>query len=191
MIATENIQMAETRNQRIGDTVRSYSNRLFGFIRGRVNSDEDARDILQDVWYQLSNVVNLDEISQISGWLFQVARNKITDKYRKKKTLSIEDYEFLDEEGVWDFREILLAESNDPETQQLREVFWEELLASLDELPEKQRQVFVWNELEDMTLQEIADKTGEKLKTIISRKGYAVKHLRNRLEYLYNDFLNY
>jgi RNA polymerase sigma factor (sigma-70 family) len=191
MIATENIHMSETRNQRIGDTVRSYSNRLFGFIRGRVNSDEDARDILQDVWYQLSNVVNLDEISQLSGWLFQVARNKITDKYRKKKTLSIEDYEFLDEEGVWDFREILLADSNDPEIQQLREVFWDELLSALEELPENQRQVFVWNELEDMTLQEIADKTGEKLKTIISRKGYAVKHLRNRLEYLYNDFLNY
>jgi RNA polymerase sigma factor (sigma-70 family) len=191
MVATENIVMAGNRNQRIGDTVRSYSKRLFGFIRGRVKSDEDARDILQDVWYQLSNVVNLDEIGQISGWLFQVAKNKITDKYRKKSTLSIEDFEFGDEDGTWEFGEILLADNNDPEIKQLREVFWEELFSALDELPESQRQVFIWNELEDMTLQNIADKTGEKLKTIISRKGYAVKHLRNRLEHLYNDFLNY
>jgi len=191
MIANETLLMAESRNQRIGDTVSSYSKRLFGFIRGRVNSDDDARDILQDVWYQLSNVVNLDEIGQISGWLFQVARNKITDRYRKKGTQSIEELEFLDEDGAWDIREILLADTTDPETQQLREVFWEELIAALDELPENQRQVFVWNELEDLTLREIADKTGEKLKTIISRKGYAVKHLRNRLESLYNDFLNY
>ena len=191
MIATEQISMAGNRNQRIGDTVRGYGNRLFGFIRGRVNSDEDARDILQDVWYQLSNVVNLDEIGQVSGWLFRVARNKITDSYRKKSTQSIEELEFIDEDGAWDIREILLADTSDPGTQQLREVFWEELFAALDELPENQRQVFVWNELEDMTLREIADKTGEKLKTIISRKGYAVKHLRNRLENLYNDFLNY
>jgi RNA polymerase sigma factor (sigma-70 family) len=171
--------------------VRSYGKRLFGFIRGKVNSDDDAQDILQDVWYQLSSVINLDEIGQISGWLFQVARNKITDKYRKKSTSSLEEIGFMDEDGAIDFREIMMADSTDPEILQLQEVFWEELMSALDELPEKQRQVFVWNELEDMTLQEIADKTGENLKTIISRKGYAVKHLRNRLEYLYTEFLNY
>jgi len=191
MIATEQISMAGNRNQRIGDTVRGYGKRLFGFIRGRVNSDEDARDILQDVWYQLSNVVNLDEIEQISGWLFRVARNKITDNYRKKSRQPTEELEFIDEDGAWDIREIMLADTQNPETAELREVFWEELFAALDELPENQKQVFVWNELEEMTLQEIADKTGEKLKTIISRKGYAVKHLRNRLENLYSDFLNY
>lgn len=191
MIVTENIVMADNRNQRIGDTVKSYGKRLFGFIRGKVNSDDDAQDILQDVWYQLSSVINLDEIGQVSGWLFQVARNKITDKYRKKSTSSLEEIGFMDEDGAIDFREILMADSTDPETLQLQEVFWEELMSALDELPEKQRQVFVWNELEDMTLQEIADKTGENLKTIISRKGYAVKHLRNRLEYLYDEFLNY
>jgi RNA polymerase sigma factor (sigma-70 family) len=191
MVANDTLLMTEHRNQRIGDTVRSYSKRLFGFIRGRVNSDDDARDILQDVWYQLSNVVNLDEIGQLSGWLFQVARNKITDKYRKMSTQSIEELEFLDEDGAWDIREILLADTNDPETQQLREVFWEELFAALDELPENQRNVFIWNELEDKTLQEIADQESEKLKTIISRKGYAVKHLRNRLQNLYDEFLNY
>lgn len=183
--------MAVAANQNIINAVSNYGKRLFGFIRKKVKSDEDAEDILQDVWYQLSNVVNLNEIEQISGWLFQVARNKITDKYRKKTTASLEELSVKDEEGEWNLSDLLPAEGNDPEMEQLREVFWEELLAALDELPENQRQVFIWNELDDMTLQEIADKTGENLKTIISRKGYAVKHLRRRLTDLYNDFLNF
>jgi len=191
MIASENILMAGAQNQQIVTAAKSYGKRLFGFIRNKVKSDEDAEDILQDVWYQLSNVVNLDEIEQVSGWLFRVARNKITDSYRKKSTESIEDLGYEDEDGEWNLKEILLTDTTNHETEQLREMFWEELFIALDELPENQRQVFIWNELEDMTLQEIADKTGENLKTIISRKGYAVKHLRKRLESLYNEFLNF
>jgi RNA polymerase sigma factor (sigma-70 family) len=191
MMATETVLMANSRNQKIGDTVRDYGKRLFGFIRGRVNSEEDARDILQDVWYQLSNVVNLDEIGHLSGWLYSVARNKITDRYRKKRIDPIEDLDFDNGDEAWDLRELILADTDDPAMKQLREMFWDELFIALDELPENQRQVFIWNEMEDMTLQEIADKTGENLKTIISRKGYAVKHLRKRLESLYDEFLNY
>lgn len=191
MIATENLVMAGATNQNIVSAVKNYGKRLFGFIRNKVRTDEDAEDILQDVWYQLSSVVNLGEIEQISGWLFQVARNKITDKYRKKTTTSLDELGFEDEDGAWSFKDFLLADTSNPETEQLRELFWEELFSALDELPENQRQVFVWNELEDITLQDIANKTGENLKTIISRKGYAVKHLRKRLESLYNDFLNY
>lgn len=191
MIASEQILMARSPNQNIVNAVTSYGKRLFGFIRKKVKSDEDAEDILQEVWYQLSNVVNLGEIEQVSGWLFKVARNKITDSYRKKSTESLEDLGNGDDDSSWDFKNFFLADTSDPETEQLREVFWEELFTALDELPDKQRQVFVWNELEDMTLQEIADKTGENLKTIISRKGYAVKHLRRRLEDVYNDFLNF
>jgi RNA polymerase sigma factor (sigma-70 family) len=191
MIASEQILMARSPNQNIVNAVTSYGKRLFGFIRKKVKSDEDAEDILQEVWYQLSNVVNLGEIEQVSGWLFKVARNKITDSYRKKSTESLEELGYEDADSAWNFKDFLLADTSDPETEQLREVFWEELFTALDELPENQRQVFVWNELEDMTLQEIADKTGEKLKTIISRKGYAVKHLRRRLEDVYNDFLNF
>ena len=115
----------------------------------------------------------------------------MTDSYWKKFTESLEELGYEDEDGEWNIKEFLLADSSDPETEQLREVFWEELFTALDELPENQRQVFVWNELGDMTLHEIADKTGENIKTIISRKGYAVKHLRRRLENLYNDFLNF
>ncbi len=183
--------MTDKPRQKVVQTVKEYGKRLFGFIRGRVKSDEDAEDILQDVWYQLSNVVNVDEIEQMSGWLFQVARNKIIDRYRKKTPDSLEDLSYEDDEGEFNVMDILLADNGNPETEYIREVFWRELFAALEELPENQRQVFVWNELEDLTLQEIADKTGENLKTIISRKGYAMKHLRKRLETLYNDLLNF
>lgn len=183
--------MTDKPRQKVVHAVKEYGKRLFGFIRGRVKSDEDAEDILQDVWYQLSNVVNVDEIEQMSGWLFQVARNKIIDRYRKKTPDSLEDLSYEDDEGEFNVMDILLADNGNPETEYIREVFWRELFAALEELPENQRQVFVWNELEDLTLQEIADKTGENLKTIISRKGYAMKHLRKRLETLYNDLLNF
>jgi RNA polymerase sigma factor (sigma-70 family) len=183
--------MNENAQHNITTAVEQYSNRLLSFIRGRVNSDEDAEDILQDVWYQLSNLVNIDEIESISAWLYRVARNKTTDKYRKKSTSHLEDLSFTTEDGDVDFNDILLADNDDPEFGFFKELFWEELFASLDELPENQRRVFIWNELEDMTLQQIADKTNENLKTIISRKGYAVKHLRKKLQALYNELNNY
>ena len=84
-----------------------------------------------------------------------------------------------------------MADADHPDSIYIKELFWEELFLALDELPENQRQVFIWNELEEKTLQQIADETGEKLKTIISRKGYAVKYLRSRLQTLYNEFLDY
>ncbi|MEJ0106497.1 MAG: RNA polymerase sigma factor [Bacteroidota bacterium] len=179
------------RQQNIIQAIQNYGRQLFGFIRSRVKTNEDAEDILQDVWYQFSNQPEREAIESVSGWLYKVARNKITDRYRKKKNESLEDYSFYDEEGGLNFKEILLADNNNPETEHLRQLFWEELFAALDELPENQRSVFTRNELEDMTLQEIADKDGEKLKTIISRKRYAVLHLRKRLESLYNDIINY
>lgn len=178
-------------SKKVIQTVKDYGNRLFGFIRGRVKTDEDAEDILQDVWYQLSHAVNAEDIGQMSGWLFKVARNKIIDKHRKRATVSLNDFSAETEAGEYFYKDILLMNDTDPEEEYLREVFWIELFSALDELPENQRNVFVWNELEDMTMQEIADKTGEKLKTIISRKRYAVKHLREKLESLYNDLLNY
>jgi len=190
METTNTIQMLELPGQKLIKTVKDYGNRLFRFIRGRVKSNEDAEDILQDIWYQLSNAVNIDEIEQMSGWLFQVARNKITDKYRKKKTQSIEDFSVQDEDGDISFIHILLESNFNPETEYLRDVFWEELMIALDELPENQKLVFVLNEMEDLTLQQIADETGENLKTIISRKAYAVKYLRKRLENVYQEIIN-
>lgn len=178
--------------QNIIQAIQDYGRQLFGFIRSRVKTNEDAEDILQDVWYQFSNQPEREAIESVSGWLYRVARNKITDRYRKKKNESLEDFSFYSEDGDLNFREILLADnSSNPETEHLRQLFWEELFAALEEVPENQRSVFVRNEMEDMTLQEIADADGEKLKTIISRKRYAVLHLRKRLESLYNDIVNY
>ena len=183
-------QMAEKRERKISKVINAYGNRLFRFIRGRVPTNADAEDITQEVWYQLSRVVELDAIEQISGWLFRVARNRITDSYRKQKPDLLEDKNFENEDGRFDFKDILIADSVSPEEENLKEIFWEELFKALDELPEKQRNVFVWNELEDQTFQEIADRTGENIKTLISRKRYAVQHLRVRLEALYEEFFD-
>ena len=183
--------MAQQPRQNIVQTVKEYSKRLFNFIRGRVDTDEDAEDILQEVWYQYTNTSATEVIEQVSAWLHRVARNKITDKYRKHKNELLEDYSYEEEEGGISFKEILLADTHNPETEHLRQLFWEQLFLALDELPPEQRDVFIWNELEDRTFAEIAEKTGENVKTLISRKGYAVKHLRKRLESLYHEFINY
>jgi RNA polymerase sigma factor (sigma-70 family) len=180
--------MAE-RQSGIAQVVKQYGGALFGFIRGRVPTDADAEDVLQDVWAQFSSQPEIDAIEQVSGWLYRVARNKITDRYRKKRTSALEDFAYEDEDGDLGFREILLAVDDDPDVRMLRELFWEELQKGLDEMPEKQRLVFVQNELEDRTLQSIADEQGENLKTIISRKRYAVQRLRERLGTLYNELI--
>lgn len=174
----------------ISNVINQYSNRLFRFIRGKVSSNEDAEDILQDVWYQLSRVVELDSIEQMSGWLFRVARNRITDGYRKKKADVSVDEEIGEEDGGFNFKEILMAETVSPEEENLKEIFWEALFKALDELPANQKDVFVWNELEDQTFQKISDRTGVNIKTLISRKRYAVQHLRTRLEEVYGEFFD-
>src|SRR5262249_34682989 len=158
-------------------------------IRGRVNSDEDAEDILQDVWYQFSNVMNSEPVEQTSAWLYRVARNRIIDKYRRHKTDSLEDVLNDEEEDDFNFKEILFAEHTTPETEHLRNLFWKQLFSALNELPEEQKQVFVMNELEDISFREIAARTGEKVNTLISRKRYAVLHLRKRLEQLYKEII--
>lgn len=181
--------MADNSGRNITEAVSEYGKKLFGFIRNKVPTNADAEDIFQDVWYQFSNVVDTQPIEQVSGWLFRVARNRVTDNFRKKKPDLIEDFAYQDEEGDTHYKDIFLAEFPTPEDDELRELFWEALYSALEELPENQRNVFVWNELEDKTFQEIADETGVNIKTLISRKGYAVKHLRKRLESLYKEFL--
>ena len=188
MEMTINPLMAETKQISLTDTIKKFGNKLFGFVRGKVKTNEDAEDILQEVWYQLSNLTNIDALENTGAWLYSVSRNKITDFYRKKKTDNLEDYAYENEEGDFLIKNALLSDdSNDPELAMFKELFWDELRLALDELPENQRYVFIQNEMEDKTLQEIADESGEKLKTIISRKGYAVKHLRKKLFSLYNE----
>ena len=183
-----NYSTSEQKTNSISTTIQEFGEKLFGFVRKKVKTTEDAEDILQEVWFQLSNLSDIAELDNVSAWLYEVARNKITDKARKKKNLSLEDYGYESEEGEFDFKEILLLDdTNNPELAFFKEIFWKEFQQALDELPPNQKEVFILNEMEDMTLQEIADRQGEKLKTIISRKGYAVKHLRNKLSYLYNE----
>lgn len=184
------IYMAERKRKNITQTVEENSGGLFRFIRSRVPTAADAEDILQEVWYRFSSVVDTEPIEQASAWLFRVARNRITDRYRKRKEESIEDLAFEDEEGNSFFKEVLFQSDDTPESEMFRNIFWEALFEALDELPEKQKEVFVWNEMEDQTFQEISDRTGTNIKTLISRKGYAVKHLRKRLQTLYDEFLD-
>ena len=183
-----NQTMTEQKNTSITNTIQQFGKKLFGFVRGKVKSNEDAEDILQEVWYQLTNIGNLAELENVGAWLYQVARNKVTDKFRKKTTSSIEDYTFEDEDGAFNFKDILLIDdNNNPELSYFKELFWKEMMLALDELPESQKEVFILNEIEDFTLQEIADQKAENIKTIISRKSYAVKHLRKKLNYLYQE----
>lgn len=181
------ISVTDQRKQNIIQTVRDYGKRLFYFIRGRVNTDEDAEDILQDVWYQFSNVMNSEPIEQASGWLYRVAKNRIIDKYRRHQPDSLDAMLTDEEENDFSFKEILLAENTTPEAKHLRDLFWEQLFSALNELPDEQKLVFVWNELEEVSFNEISERTGEKINTLISRKRYAVLHLRKRLEKLYKE----
>jgi len=176
------------RQRSIQNAVQNYGKRLFSFIRSRVKNDEDAEDILQDVWYKLSSIIDTEPIEQLSSWLYRVSRNRIMDKKRKQTPQSLEDLAYEDEEGELIFPEALLTDSMNPESELERKHFRELFYKALSELPDKQRDVFVWNELEDLTLQQIADKTGESIKTIISRKHYAVVYLREQLQNIYNNY---
>jgi len=187
-VGTDAMELTMARKQGgITRAVARYGRALFGFIRARVPTDADAEDLLQDVWAQLSLQPEVEAIDQMSGWLYRVARNKIIDRYRKGSTEALDDLVTEDEEGTFSFGELLLAVEDDPDLRLLRDLFWQELEAALAELPENQRLVFVQNELEDKTLRAIAEEQGENIKTIISRKRYAVQHLRERLETIYHE----
>jgi RNA polymerase sigma factor (sigma-70 family) len=185
--------MPQDKNSHIIQTIASYGKNLLGFIRKRVKSDADAEDILQDVWYQFSNVLNAGPVEQTSAWLYKVARNKILDKHKKHTETLLDDMLPSDEDDddAPDFQAILLTEATTPETEYLRNLFWEQLFMALDELPENQRQVFIWQELEDKPFEEIAHLTGENVNTLVSRKRYAVLHLRKRLKQLYKEITEY
>jgi len=182
--------MSAVQKQNITHIVKTYSKRLMSFIRQRVASQSDAEDILQDVFYQMIQTINT--IDEIGAWLFAVTRNKITDQQRKLKPDLFSDiYDNKDDEDEIDWKEILFDNSGNPETEYLRTLFWEELNNSLDELPAKQREVFILNELEGVPFKDIAEQTGETVNTLLSRKRYAVLHLRNKLRILHDELLNY
>lgn len=183
-----------TQKQNISEIVQNYRSRLKGFIRKRVHLPEDAEDILQDVFYQLAEAdLLLKPIEQISAWLYKVARNRITDLYREKKPELMSNFLFDNQEDdmIVEFEELLYDAENTPETEYLQSLFWVELDNALEELPTEQRIVFELNELKGIAFKEIAELTGETLNTLISRKRYAVLHLRKKLQILYDELLNF
>jgi RNA polymerase sigma factor (sigma-70 family) len=194
MMTTISIPNNLTQKEHISAIVKNYGNRLKGFIRKRVNSIEDAEDILQDVFYQLAEAdLLMKPIEQVSAWLYKVARNRITDLYRKKKPEAMSDflYDDEDDDAVTELSELLYDTGSMPETQYLQTLIWEELDKALNELPEEQRMVFELNELKGISFNEIAELTGQTINTLISRKRYAVLHLRERLKTLYNELVNF
>ena len=174
----------------LDETVSTERKRLFDFIRRRVRTEEDAEDILQDVFYQLVTSYSVTEpIEKISAWLFTVAKNKIVDWYRKKRTHTVT---VIDEETSLplNLEDILFNPADNPDDVYQRSVVWAELADALDELPENQRDVFVKHELEGWSFKEIAESSGEPINTLLSRKRYAVLFLRERLQELYDEFQN-
>jgi len=183
--------MSAERNRNITATINGISKRLFAFIKQRVATTEDAEDILQEVFYQFAG--NAEPIEKAGSWLYQVARNKITDSYRKHKLPLADDVLGSREadEIMMDWKDILMPSDTTPETIYLRNLFWEVLQQALDELPAEQSSVFIKNEIEGIAFKVIEVQTGVSVATLISRKRYAVLHLRNRLGVLKQEILNY
>lgn len=189
--AAETKLMGISEKKSVKSIVSSFGKQLFSYVKSRIKVMEDAEDIVQEIWYQLAKMTNIDDIENLSAWLYAIANNKITDRYRKKKSDSLEDLFHEDNEGNIRIKQILFSDTaNNPDMEFVREIFWQQLFIALDELPENQRYVFIQNEIEGRTLQEIADEKEENVKTIISRKSYAVKHLRKKLDSVYNEFIN-
>ena len=190
-VLTRRTAMSTERNNNITHIIKAMSRRLLGFIKKRVTSTEDAEDILQEVFYQFAG--NAETITQATSWLFTVANNKITDSFRKKK-LPLADDIFTSsatDEDSFDWKEVLLKSDANSETEYLRNIFWEELQLALDELPAEQREVFIEHEINGIAFKDIEVKTGVSVATLISRKRYAVLHLRERLRVLKEELLNY
>jgi len=184
--------MANANEIVISKTVAAERNRLFNFIRKRVKSTLDAEDILQDVFYQLVRVSEeVNTIEKMSAWLFQVARNRITDLYRKKKSFTFSDMGTTadDEEGSLQFEDYIPDLTDLPDALLTREMVWEVLEEGLAELPEEQRLVFNLHEFEDVPFKEMAEQLGETVNTLISRKRYAILHLRKKLADLYTEII--
>ena len=178
-------------DQRITDTIGHEQARLRNFIRRRVPDPADVEDVLQDVFCELVEAYRLMvPIQQVSAWLFRVARNRITDLFRRRKPGRFEDQaaQENDEGEVLRFADLLPAPDASPEANYARTLLLEELEDALDELPREQREVFIGHEIEGRTFKELAEASGVGVNTLLSRKHYAVLHLRERLRRIYEEY---
>jgi RNA polymerase sigma factor (sigma-70 family) len=182
--------MTLEQDERISEVVEREQSRLRSFIRRRVPDPRDAEDILQDVLYKLVEANRmLMPIDHVAGWLFRVARNQIIDLFRQRKPESFSDITVANEEGeLLRLEDLLPSPDAGPEALYARNVLLEELELAVDELPDEQRRVFVAHELEGRSFKEIAAETGVSVNTLLSRKRYAVLHLRRRLQDIYDQF---
>ena len=181
-------------DQQISEAIEREKPRLRNFIRRRVADQGDAEDILQEVFYELVEAYRMMKpVEQVTAWMFQVARNRITDLFRSKKREAVAEQPVRSQDGSEDgeefqWEDLLPSSDAGPESAYVRSVLVEEMDAALDELPEQQREVFVAHEFLGYSFKELAEQTGISVNTLLSRKRYAVLHLRRRLQTIYDDF---
>jgi RNA polymerase sigma factor (sigma-70 family) len=184
-------EMTMEQDQRISEAIEREQGRLRNFIRRRVPDREDAEDILQEVFYELIEAYRLMKpVERVSAWLFAVARNRITDLFRKQKPQSLSEPIGVREDGdEFVLEDLLPSAEAGPEAAYARSVLLEALDEALEELPQEQRDVFIAHEFEGRSFKELAAETGIGLNTLLTRKHYAVLHLRHRLQAIYEDFV--
>jgi RNA polymerase sigma factor (sigma-70 family) len=171
--------MTREESKHIGKVYEQEKDGLLRFINRRTRNRSDAEDILQDVFFQLTTGFReIRLLGSLSAWLYRVARNRITDYYRKHKPTLVSDFGKEDAPGLADY---LTIAAENPETRMIREEAWELIFDVLGQLPENQRQVFVWHELEDLSFKEMAELSGEPVNTLLSRKRYAILSLKEKL----------
>jgi RNA polymerase sigma factor (sigma-70 family) len=189
--ALRKLWMATEQDQRISEAIEREQSRLRNFIRRRVADQEEAEDVLQDVFYELIQAYRMMKpVEQVTAWLFQVARNRITDLFRRKnrEALQAEPVASTEDGEALQWEEVLPSLESGPEAAYARRVLLEELDEALEELPPAQREVFIAHELLGYSFKEIAAQTGVRLNTLLSRKHYAILHLRERLKAIYDEF---
>lgn len=187
------LEMTKSQNDTIGEVVRENGKRLLDFIRNRVREPEEAEDIFQDVMIELTQSYRMMQpIEKMAAWLFRVARNKITDNYRKKRPVLLDDqfvYRGSDDDEQLYLQDLLKSSSQSPDSDFDKALIYEAIELALEELPDEQREVFVQHELEGKSFKEMAEETGLSQNTLLSRKRYAILALRNKLQFLYSELM--
>jgi len=185
-------RMTAEQDHRISEILAREQARLRNFIRRRVADEGDAEDILQDVFYELVEAYRLMKpVEQVGAWLYRVARNRIIDRFRKKKPVVFADTGGVSEDGeMLRLEDLLPSPDAGPDAAYARSVLLQELEDAVDELPQEQREVFVGHEVEGYSFKELSARTGVSVNTLLSRKHYAVVYLRQRLRTIHDEFLN-
>jgi len=186
--------MIKEQDDSIRDVIQQNGKKLFDFIRNRVREPEDAEDIFQDVLFELTTAYRMMQpIEKIAAWMYRVARNKITDQYRKKRPDLLEDqlkFRSQDDDDQLFLQDLIRSSSLSPDMEFDQALIWDAVEQALEELPAEQREVFIKHELEGITFNEMVETTGLSLNTLLSRKRYAILHLRERLQGLYDEIIN-